>query len=93
MVFAGVWREWDNGGDPIRSCAMATTSATGPMAEIHHRVPVILEPKDWALWLGEAGHGAATLMKAPEPDVIDFYRVDPKVNSNRSQGPDLIEPI
>ena len=37
MVFAGVWREWDNGGDPIRSCAMATTSATGPLAEIHPR--------------------------------------------------------
>ena len=45
------------------------------------------------LWLGEEGKGAATLMAAPPDDVLSFYRVDPKVNSNRASGEDLIEPI
>ena len=93
MVFAAVWREWEADGDVIRTCAMVTTAATGPMAEIHHRTPVILEPENWALWLGEEGHGAATLMQAPADDVINFHRVDPAVNSNRASGPELIEDI
>jgi putative SOS response-associated peptidase YedK len=62
------------------------------MRDIHSRMPVILEAPDWPLWLGEAGHGAAVLMKA-NPDVLAFHRVDPKVNSNRAHGPELIEPI
>ena len=46
-----------------------------------------------AVALGEAGHGAATLMAAAPNDAMAFHRVDPKVNSNRASGPELIEPI
>jgi putative SOS response-associated peptidase YedK len=45
------------------------------------------------MWLGEEGKGAALLMTSPPEGVLDFYRVDPKVNSNRASGPDLILPI
>ena len=93
MAFAGVWQDWERDGEAHVTCAVVTTEAKGPMSEIHHRVPVILEPADWPLWLGEAGKGAATLMTAPEDEVIEFYRVDPAVNSNRARGPDLIEKI
>ena len=93
LTFSGVWREWEADGETQRSCAMVTIGATGPMADIHHRMPVILEAANWPLWLGEAGHGAATLMTPAEPDVLDFHRVDPYVNSNRARGPELIEPI
>jgi len=63
------------------------------MARIHHRMPVIVAQDDWPLWLGEAGHGAATLMHAPPDDALTFWRVDQAVNSNRASGPDLIEPF
>lgn len=56
-------------------------------------MPVILSKKDWGLWLGEDGHGAATLMQAAPEGTLRMYRVDPKVNSNRAEGPELIEPI
>ena len=92
LAFAGVWREWDGEKDPVRTCAIVTTGAAGPMADIHSRMPVILEKEDWGLWLGEAGHGAARLMRA-NPDALAFHRVDPAVNSNRARGPALIEPI
>jgi putative SOS response-associated peptidase YedK len=63
------------------------------VAELHDRVPVILEPEDWALWLGEEGHGAARLMR-PLPDgALDFCRVGTEVNSNRAEGPELIAPL
>ncbi len=93
LVFAGVWQVWEREETRHVTCAIVTTSAGQAMSAIHHRVPVVLEPGDWAKWLGEEGAGAAVLMKAPEDDVLQFYRVDPAVNSNRASGPDLIEPL
>jgi putative SOS response-associated peptidase YedK len=56
-------------------------------------MPVILEPKDWQLWLGEAGHGAARLMRPAPENCLEMWRVTPAVNSNRAHGPDLIAAI
>lgn len=94
MVFAGVWQSWfSSEGARVASCAIVTTAAQGEMAEIHARVPVVLNPDAWPLWLGEAGHGAARLM-TPLPDAtLNFHRVSTSVNSNRAEGPELIEPI
>ncbi len=91
LVFAGIWQDW--GDDAIRTCAIVTCTAEGPVTQIHHRMPVILEEKDWPLWLGEAGHGAATLMKPASEDALTFHRVSHKVNSNRASGPELIDPF
>ncbi len=93
LVFAGVWQDWEREGVTHRTCAIVTTAANKRMSTIHHRQPVTLHPDDWGLWLGEAGHGAAALMRAAPEDAMAFYRVDPRVNSNRASGPDLIERI
>ncbi len=93
LAFAGVWQTWEREGTAHTTCAIVTTSANAPMSDIHHRMPVILAPDDWALWLGEKGKGAAALMRAAPEDALAFYRVDPKVNSNRAWGVDLIQPL
>ena len=93
LTFAGIWQTWDKGDEPLTTCAIVTTGANKAMSEIHNRMPVVLSRDDWALWLGEKGKGAATLMQAPPDDLLKFHRVDPKVNSNRASGADLIEPI
>ncbi|MGR3514258.1 MAG: SOS response-associated peptidase [Paracoccaceae bacterium] len=93
LAFAGVWQNWERDGVAHTTCAIVTTAANPKMAEIHHRMPVILAPDDWALWLGEKGKGAAAVMRAAPEDALTFYRVDPVVNSNRASGPDLIHPI
>ena len=89
MAFGALWTRWGE----VDSCAMVTVDGGPNIAGIHDREPVILEPEDWPLWLGEAGHGAATLMKATEVGVLRSYRVDPAVNSNRASGPGLIAPL
>ena len=88
LAFAALWQR----ALEIDSVAMVTTTAGDTMADIHDREPVVLEPADWPLWLGEAGHGAAVLMR-PSAGVLQVLRVSTKVNSNRASGPDLIEPI
>ncbi|MEL7106703.1 MAG: SOS response-associated peptidase [Pseudomonadota bacterium] len=93
MAFAGVWQVWDKGETPMTTCAIVTCAANAPMSSIHHRMPVIVAPKDWSLWLGEAGKGAATLMRPAGDDLLAHHRVDRAVNSNRARGPDLIAPV
>ena len=89
MALAGIWQHW---GD-MDTVAIVSTEAGPGMGNIHHREPVILERKDWPLWLGEAGHGAAVLMKATAEVVMTKpYRVGVAVNSNRAAGAQLIEP-
>ncbi len=90
LAFGAIWQDW---GDVGATAAIVTTAANKAMGKIHHRIPVILEPDDWALWLGEDGTGAATLMQATGEDTLQFHRVDKAVNSNRTRGPDLIEPL
>lgn len=93
LAFAGVWQSWEREGRVHVTCAIVTCDANSRMSAIHHRMPVILRPKDWAMWLGEKGKGAALLMHAPPEDWLNFHRVDPKVNSNKASGPDLIDAL
>lgn len=91
LVLAGIWQDW--GEEQAPSFAIVTTEANEAMAPIHHRIPVVIDPNDWGLWLGEEGKGAALLMHPPAEDVLTFHRVSTAVNSNRAEGPELIEPI
>lgn len=94
LVMAAVWQDWQSPeGEVQRTCAIVTTQANEAMSKIHHRMPVIVSPEDWPLWLGEAGHGAARLMTAAPDDALKAHRVDRAVNSNRASGPQLIEAI
>ena len=91
LALAGIWQDWEREGSMIRSCAIITCAAKGDLADLHHRMPVIVEPEDWPLWLGERGAGAARLMRAT--DGLKAYRVGIDVNSNRAEGDHLIEPM
>ena len=92
IAFGGIWQSWGK-DDPQDTCAIVTTAANKRVSELHHRMPLIVEPDNWPLWLGEEGRGAARLMVPGDEDVLSWYRVDPKVNSNRASGPDLIAPV
>lgn len=93
LAMAGIWQDWERDGQRLTGCAIVTTDANRTMAAIHHRMPVIVEPDDWPLWLGEAGHGAAVLMRPAAEATLVCHRVGPAVNSNRASGPDLIVPL
>ena len=92
MAFAAVWQTWGR-DDSVATVAIVTTAANAELTQLHDRMPVVLAPEDWPLWLGEAGHGAARLLAGAPDETFAFHRVDPAVNSNRAEGPGLIEPI
>ncbi|MCZ4354381.1 SOS response-associated peptidase [Roseovarius aestuarii] len=77
LALAGVWQEWSGPDGLMRTCAIVTTSANDALSTLHHRMPVIVPPNDWPLWLGEAGHGAARLMRPAPEDALNFEMVEP----------------
>lgn len=91
LAFAGLWQAW--GPDAMATCAIVSCAAGPTMAEIHHREPVTLAEADWPLWLGEAEGKAAPLMRPAPEGRIERYRVSTAVNSNRAEGPELIDPL
>lgn len=93
LVLAGIWQEWEAEGTRLASCAIVTTAAGPTLAPIHDREPVSLEPDSWPLWLGEAGKGAAPLMRPAPAGRLTAWRVGFEVNSNRATGPGLIVPL
>ena len=94
FAFAGVWRDWTGpDGDEISTMAIVTCTASSDMAHIHHRMPVIIAPADFGLWLGEEGHGAAPLMRpAPEGTALS-YPVSRKVNKAGVDDEALLDPV
>jgi len=94
LALAALWQDWCvPDGDRMQTCAIVTCAANDGMSQIHHRMPVVLESIDWALWLGEQGKGAAALMLPAPENTLTWHRVDRAVNSNRASGPELIEPV
>ena len=91
IAFAGIWQDW--GPDRLPTCAIVSCAAGPTMQEVHHREPVTLAEADWALWLGETDGKAAPLMTAAPAGRLARYRVSRAVNSNRAEGPELIDPL
>ena len=72
FAMAGLFDRWRApSGEEVHSFTIITTTANDLLSEVHERMPVVIAPEDFALWLGEAGHGAARLMvPAPEEALV-----------------------
>jgi putative SOS response-associated peptidase YedK len=91
MAFAGLWESirWPD-ETVTRTFTILTTTPNAEMAELHDRMPVILEQQDWPVWLGEAeGEYAALLRPAPD-GLLRVWPVDRRVGSPRNNGPELL---
>jgi putative SOS response-associated peptidase YedK len=54
MALAGLWENWRSpAGEWVRSFAIVTCPPNPLCAELHDRMPVLLTPEAWPLWLGE----------------------------------------
>lgn len=92
FAFAGIWDSWGT-QNRTAACAIITTNANEAMQVIHHRMPVILRPEDYQLWLDPRSNPTflRTLL-APLPAAeITFHPVSRSVNSAQNEGPELID--
>lgn len=97
FAFAGLWEIWYSPeGDELRTATILTTDPNDLMAEIHNRMPVILERKDYAQWLSPDDQKASDLMPLMKPfdsSNMGAYAVSTYVNSPANDSPEAIEPV
>jgi putative SOS response-associated peptidase YedK len=97
MPFAGIWEAWRSPeGQVLETCAILTTAANSTVAPIHDRMPVILHPNEFGLWLDREQHDPATLMPLLTPypsDCLVVYPVSTLVNSVANDRLECIAPL
>jgi len=97
LAMAGLWEHWQEpDGTTLESCTVITTTANGFMAEIHVRMPVILDPSLWDLWLDPDALEPAALSELLVPCPDDWLQrtaVSSLVNNVRNESPDCIRPL
>lgn len=95
--FAGLWDRWEGeSGQVINSCTILTTEANEALRPVHDRMPVILHPEEYSLWLEADARERASLAELLRPypaEEMVGYPVSTSINSPRNQGAELIEQI
>lgn len=92
MAFAGLWEGWRGAdGTVVRSFAIIVTAANADMAPIHERMPVIIEPPDWPVWLGEREGVPANLLRPAAEGVLRLWPVSRRVNRPANNDAALLE--
>ncbi|HEV7668702.1 MAG TPA: SOS response-associated peptidase [Thermoanaerobaculia bacterium] len=101
FAFAGLWASWRPKGaprevPPLETFTILTTTPNELMKPIHDRMPVIVAPEDYGLWLDpavvEPERVAPLLRPAPESG-FETREVSRGVNSPAHDAPDCIAPI
>ncbi len=88
FAFAGIWEAWRD----LQTCAVVTTEANAPMAAVHERMPVILAPGEYGVWLHGGEDERRALLRPCPAEAIAIRRVSRAVNRAANEGPGLIEP-
>jgi putative SOS response-associated peptidase YedK len=84
FAFAGIWDRWkDAGGNWVKTCSILTTTPNAVTAAVHDRMPAILDPDSYELWLdpGMTNVAAASeLLKPFDARLMRCYPVSTRVN-------------
>jgi putative SOS response-associated peptidase YedK len=100
LFFAGIWASWSlpaSQNSPqlkIESAAVITREAVSPLAQIHHRMPLLLTPDRYLSWLNRSQAVRLEIMEQSEPAAgLSAYPVSTAVNKAAASGPGLRHPI
>jgi putative SOS response-associated peptidase YedK len=96
FAFAGLPVHWHRGDQIIDSASIITTEANELMEGIHDRMPVILSPDDYDLWLEPDFHGEGKLLEMLKPylaEDMEAYPVSTVVNNPRNETEGCVEGV
>lgn len=94
---AGLWEIWESGdGSYLESCTILTTEPNELMQSIHNRMPVIVNPQDYDLWLDptvQKRDALQPLLRPFKSEDMQAYEVSTAVNNPRNETAECVEPI
>jgi putative SOS response-associated peptidase YedK len=92
MGFAGLWDIWTNPeGERIESCTIITTAANEVIQPLHDRMPLIIAPDDYGVWLTTNVDGVLEVMGMPSSAQLESYPVSTRVNKPGNDDPGCTE--
>ena len=78
MALAALWERWKGpDGTKLESCTVLTTSPNELLAGIHDRMPVVLPPDAWSLWLDRTVQDVERIAPLLAPAPVDGMVVEP----------------
>jgi putative SOS response-associated peptidase YedK len=100
MAMAGLSEWWRDRRTPdapaVYSCTIITSTAGPDMDGIHDRMPVILDPSTFAIWLDPENDDTAelrALLHGTAPGTVQHRAVGQRVGNVRNNDPSLVEPV
>lgn len=97
VAFAGLMETWSSAdGSEVDTGAILTTAANKAIGRIHDRMPVVIEPQDFARWLDcktQEPREIEDLLRPIDDAFFEAIPVSDKVNKVANVGPELQEPV
>ena len=95
LSIAGLWDESNDRSSPagpLLSCTLIVTAANEFTGRIHDRMPVFLQPENFAAWLD--GSAETELLQPASKDLLQVWPVSKRVNRPGNDGDvSLVDPI
>ena len=97
FAFAGIWDRWkDARGKVVETCSILTTTPNAVTSPVHDRMPVILDPDSYDLWLDPGMKdvaAASELLKPYDAGLMRCYPVGRRVNSTANDEEACSAPV
>ena len=92
---AGLWETWHSAdGSEMDTACIITCAANAAVAALHERMPVIIDPADFDVWLDPGSEGAEVLplMRPCPEDLLELVPVSARLNNAAHEGPEVQAP-
>jgi putative SOS response-associated peptidase YedK len=97
FVFAGLWDRWrDPSGNAVETCSILTTTPNAVTSAVHDRMPVILDPDGYDLWLDPGMRdvaAASELLKPYDARLMRCYPISTRINYVANDDAECSAPV
>ena len=97
FAFAGIWDHWRDTNNNIRETfSILTTSPNAVTSAVHDRMPVILDPDSYDIWLDPGMRDITTaseLLKPYDAQLMRCYPISTRINHVANDDEGCSEPI
>jgi putative SOS response-associated peptidase YedK len=93
LGLAGLWERWHDraSSEAVETCTIITCAPNELMAELHDRMPVILDPADYDRWLDPEAPGAEELLRPCPAEWLEAVPVSTRVNSPANDDESILQ--
>jgi putative SOS response-associated peptidase YedK len=97
FAFAGIWDRWkDQNGSWVKTCSILTTTPNAVTSSVHDRMPVIVDPDCYDLWLDPGMHdvrAVSDMLKPFDARLMRCYPVSSRVNHVANDDEECSTPV